>query len=228
MKCHELQTAISAEPNSTNLDVLEHLESCSACATYRDQMQAMDRLIYKALVVSVEDSTLSGSTNRRTASKQSWMARWQIAASLVASVLIGTSIWVASTRDSFAEQIVAHTQHEAFAMVRTDARVDEQALANILEKSGVSLRPDAADVSYAAICTFRGRGVPHFVVQTDEGPVTVMVLTEEKPTNTNQRFAEEGYEGMIVPAPKGVLAVLGKDVSVERATEKVLAAVQYR
>lgn len=226
MKCHELQTAISAEPNSTNPDVLEHLQSCSACATYRDQMQAMDRLIYKALVVSVEESTLSG-TNPRTPSKQSWVARWQIAASLVASVLIGTSIWVASTRESFAEQIVAHTDHESFAMVHTDARVGDDVLARILEESGVSLRADAVDVSHAAICRFRGRGVPHFVVQTDEGPVTVMVLTEEKPIETNQRFSEEGYEGMIVPAPKGVLAVLGKDVSVERATEKVLAALTW-
>lgn len=228
MKCHELQTAISAEPNSTNPDVLAHLESCSACATYRDQMQAMDRLIYKALVVSVEESTLSGAKLQHAPTKASWMARWQIAASVLASVLIGTSIWVASTRESIAEQIVSHTDHESFAMVHTDARVSDDVLARILEESGVSLRADAVDVSYAAVCHFRGRGVPHFVVQTDEGPVTVMVLTEEKPTKKGKRFAEEGYEGMIVPAPKGVLAVLGKGVSVERATEKVLAAVQYK
>jgi hypothetical protein len=227
MKCHELQTAVGAEPNSTNPDVLAHLETCTACTAYRDQLQAMDRLIYKALVISVEDATLSGSTSSRAASKRTSMTRWQLAASLVASVMIGTSIWVASTRESFAEQIVTHTDHESFAMIRTDERVDKRVLDDILAKSGVSLRPDAADVSYAAICSFRGRGVPHFVVQTDEGPVTVMVLTEEKPTKTRTHFAEEGYEGIIVPAPRGVLAVLGKGVSVERATEKVLAALTW-
>lgn len=228
MKCHELQTLIGAEPNSTNPDVLAHLETCAACTAYREQMQAMDRLIYKALVVSVDNATLSGSANSRAVSKRTSTTRWQIAASLIASVMIGTSIWVASIRESLAEQIVTHTDHESFAMIRTDERVDEQVLDGILAKSGVSLRPDAVGVSYASICSFRGRGVPHFVVQTDEGPVTVMVLTEEKPTKTRTHFAEEGYEGVIVPAPRGVLAVLGKGVSVDRATEKVLGAIQFR
>lgn len=227
MKCHEFQTAISAEPSSTHPDVLTHLETCSACTTYQKQMQAMDRLIYKALVVRVDEAALSRAASTHSASRTTSVGRWQIAASLIASVMIATSIWVASTRESFAEQVVMHTDHESFAMIRTDERVDEQVLADVLEKSGLSLHPNAAEVSYASTCSFRGNAVPHLVVQTDQGPVTVMVLTEEKSTKGMQRFEEGGYEGMIVPAPKGVIAVLGKDVSVEQAAEKVLRAIQY-
>jgi hypothetical protein len=227
MKCHEFQTAIGAEPNSTNPDVLAHLETCNACAAYRQQMQDMDRLIYRALVVPMDEATLSGSASTRSAPKRTSMARWQIAASLVASVTIAASIWVASTRESLAEQVVTHTDHESFAMIRTDERVDGQLLADVLANSGLSLRANAAEVSYASTCPFRGHDVPHLVVQTDEGPVTVMVLTEEEPTKTMERFEEGGYEGMIVPAPKGVLAVLGKDVPVEQAAEKLLWAIQY-
>ena len=82
MKCHELQTAIGAEPNSTDPEVLAHLESCSACAGYRQQMQDMDRLIYKALVVPVDDAAISGAAPIRSDAKRTSMARWQIAASL--------------------------------------------------------------------------------------------------------------------------------------------------
>lgn len=226
MKCHEFQTAIGAEPSSTNPDVLAHAEMCSACSAYLQQMQEMDRLIYKALVVPVNDATLSGAA-ARSAPKRTSITRWQLAASFLASVMVTASIWVASTRETFAEEIVSHVHHESFAMVRTDERVDDQVLAGILAKSGLSLRPNAAEVSYASTCPFRGHQVPHLVVQTDQGPVTVMVLTEEKPTKTMKRFEEDGYEGVIAPAPRGVLAVLGKDVPVEQATERVRQALQW-
>lgn len=224
MKCHEFKTAIGAEPNSTHPDVLAHAETCSSCAAYRQQMQDMDRLIYKALVVPVDEVALSAPASPR---KRASMARWQIAASLVASVTLAASIWIASTRESFAEQIVTHTDHEAFSIVRTDERVDEHVVADILRKAGLSLRADAVDVSYASSCPFRGHTVPHLVVQTEDGPVTVLMLTEEKPAEQMERFEEGGYEGVIVPAPRGVLAVLGKDVPVEQAAKKLLGAIQY-
>src|SRR5690606_35085456 len=107
-------------------DVLAHLETCSACAAYRKQMQEMDRLIYKALVVRVDEAAVARAAGARSAAKRPSVGRWQIAASLVASVMLAGSIWVASTRESLAEQIVTHTDHESFIMVRTDDRVDRQ------------------------------------------------------------------------------------------------------
>ena len=69
--------------------------------------------------------------------------------------------------------------------------------------------------------------MPHLVVQPEQGPVAVMILANEKPVKKMRRFSEDGYEGVIVPAPRGVLAVLGKDVPVEEAAEKLLGAVVY-
>ncbi|HTB28449.1 MAG TPA: hypothetical protein VK715_05810, partial [Steroidobacteraceae bacterium] len=73
---------------------------------------------------------------------------------------------------------------------------------------------------------------PHLVVQTDMGPVTVMVLVHEsvsKPTP----FDEEGYRGVILPvAGHGSLAVLAKHqsgslASVENVAARVRAAVEW-
>ena len=63
-------------------------------------------------------------------------------------------------------------------------------------------------VSYAQSCRFRGEKVPHLVVQTDAGPVTVMVLRNEKVT-APVKFAEQGYVGTILPAGPGSVAVIG-------------------
>jgi hypothetical protein len=147
---------------------------------------------------------------------------------LLATVAIAGSVWVASTRDSLAEQIVTHTEHESFAMVRSEGRVDAKTLNDILADAGVSIKAEAADVSYASSCAFHGHDVPHLIVQTEHGPVTILVLAHEKPTKSMQPISEAGYEGVIMPAPRGVIAVLGKDVPVKDAAEKMLAAVEYR
>jgi hypothetical protein len=222
MNCHEFQTALAAEPNSTQVDLVAHVRECEACATYREQMQDMDRLIHRALMIPVDIPE-----GARPAEKKPWVARWQVAATLIASVLVGTSVWVASTRESLAEQIVTHAHHESFAIVRTDEQVDSQMLKDILSKSNLSLRPDAAHVSYASSCPFRGYEVPHLVVQTEQGPVTVLVLVHEEASRAVKQIHESGYQGVIVPAPRGVLAVLGKDVPVQEATEKLLWAIEY-
>ena len=68
------------------------------------------------------------------------------------------------------------------------------------EEPKLRLKPDAGVVSYASSCTFRGYKVPHLVVQTASGPVTVMVLVHEAVRHATQ-FDEQGYRGTIVPVP---------------------------
>jgi len=49
--------------------------------------------------------------------------------------------------------------------------------------------------------------VPHLVVQTAQGPVTVMILRNQ-PVSGRRTFNEQGMSGVIVPAPPGSIAVL--------------------
>jgi hypothetical protein len=87
-------------------------------------------------------------------------------------------------------------------------------------------------VSYASSCEFRGHHVPHLVIQTDSGPVTVMVLVHERVSKPVQ-FDEQGYRGVIVPvAGHGSIAVLtrGPDTdikTVERIAAQVLASIVW-
>jgi hypothetical protein len=79
-------------------------------------------------------------------------------------------------------------------------------------------------VSYAQSCLFRGRHVPHLVVQTDMGPVTVMVLVHENVTAA-RTFDEGGYRGTIVPVPgHGSIAVLVKGDEGDLAQVESVAA----
>jgi hypothetical protein len=49
--------------------------------------------------------------------------------------------------------------------------------------------------------------VPHLVVQTDRGPLTVMVLAHEHVEKRGE-FTEGDYHGVLLPAGSGGIAVL--------------------
>jgi len=69
--------------------------------------------------------------------------------------------------------------------------------------------------------------VPHLVVQTAAGPVTVMVLVHE-PVRAATQFDENGYRGVIVPvAGHGSLAVLARGEATDpKMVEEVAARVE--
>jgi len=223
MNCEELRTIVGAEPNSMNPEVLAHLESCQECTRYRQELQTMDQLIYRALAV---DAPTEASTLRENR-KSNTTGVWRMAASVLLTVLIGAmSLWLLTPRQSFAAEAIEHVTHEKFSLVRTSETVDEQRLEQILAISRLRLKPGAARVSYAQSCTFRGQQVPHLVVQTEQGPVTALVVTDA-PTQQPERFDEDGFQGEIVPAPRGVIVVLGNNVPVASVAKTLLDSLEY-
>ena len=149
---------------------------------------------------------------------------WAIAASVVV-VIVGALAWFLNPRDSFAGQVIDHVNGEAFSLVRTSQPADAAELEEILARAGIRLKPDQMLVSYAARCEFRGHVVPHLVVQTEHGPVTVLVLADETVKTT--RIDVVGFDGVVVPAPRGSLVVLGQDGDVQPVAATVLNAVDY-
>jgi hypothetical protein len=77
-------------------------------------------------------------------------------------------------------------------------------------------------VTYARICLFNGHWVPHLVVRTADGPVTVMFLRQEH-ISGRQSFRQNGYSGTLVPTPAGgTLAVVAQGVTDMDAVTRAL------
>ena len=130
-------------------------------------------------------------------------------------------------RESLAVDLVQHLGHEPEALVTTTEAEDGSVLAEVLGRAHVRLRPAVGTVSYANSCFFRGHRVPHLVVQTATGPVTVMVLPDES-VEAPVRFSEDGYSGTIVPAGPGSVAVIGEaGTDLEQVTGRVLSALEW-
>ncbi len=222
MTCLEFRRAVGAEPHSQAPDVVQHAADCAACARYRQQMQQMDSVIQRALTidVSVPAKVATPMPRRRT-------MQWGLAASVMLALALGI-FWLGFPRDTLAQEVVQHVIHEADSLQPDRAVISETELAAVLAESNLRLKPGMAEVTYAMTCPFRNHHVAHFVVRTAAGPVTVLLLTHEETVKKVRHFNEEGYEGMIMPAPRGSLVVIGKDAPLDEVAQKVFAAVDYQ
>jgi hypothetical protein len=218
MNCEEARELIGAEPESASAQLLAHLETCADCRSYRAQMLVLNTNIRRALELSLPPAPQSkvvafpGTSRADQAGVTRLKSRrphgLAIAASLAAGLLVAITLWLGRPNESLAAEIVTHVEHEPDSWTRT-ATVSAAQLAAVLDRSGVKIGPGMGTVVYASSCWFRGRYVPHLVVSTPSGPVTVMILKSE-PLESTQSFSEDGYSGLLVPSLGGAVAILSR------------------
>ena len=239
--CEQARLQIGAEPRVVPAALAEHLRGCAPCSEYQRETLKLEHAIERALAVPVAAPSGVSKAQRLASANASEnvvalpappskqprapLARWALAASLVLAVTIGFLLWAARPNDALAADLVAHMAGETASWDRT-AAVPESALALVLRKSGVALAPGAV-VTYAHSCWFRGQFVPHLVVQSASGPVTVMILPGEQ-VATRERFNEVPYSGVIAPIDGGSVAVLtrGQGGDLDAVLDSVLAALK--
>lgn len=238
MDCAEYRRAILADPRHPGADMLAHAATCHECSGYTERLLRFESRLDRALRVSVEEAQSTGAgaparpVRSRAARRRPMPRRWlAIAASVLVAAVVAGSLWLAVPGSSLAADVVSHVAKEPQAWAHADIAVPELKLNQVLGEH-MRLKANAGRVSYANSCLFRGYVVPHLVVQTEAGPVTVMVLTHQSVMSSEQ-FNEQGYRGVIVPVQgHGSLAVLERGPStdikaIEAVAARVLGAIDW-
>ena len=200
MSCEQARLQIGADPSGSTADLEEHLRDCAQCRQFREEMRTLDGNIRRAL----ERPPGWVDSPRMTAS---WRP-WALAASVLLAMLAALSLWLLRPSDTLAREVVAHVQAEPESWL-AQQHVDAKGINEALSGAGVSLDITSDRITYAQSCWFRGHYVPHLIVQTAQGPVTVMILRSQ-PVSGRRTFHEAGMSGVIVPAPPGSIAVLAR------------------
>jgi hypothetical protein len=235
MDCATYRRTLMADPHDADAALREHREGCPECNAYTERLLTFEAKLERALRVPVAEQTRPAAASpgrvvplraalRAAPGRRRWLA---MAASFLVAVLVAGGLWLSVPNLSLAADVAAHMREEPQAWRRTDVPVPESALQGVLDDSHLRLSDGAGIVSYANSCAFHGHQVPHLVIQTASGPVTVMVLVHEAVKKT-QPFDEQGYRGVIVPvAGHGSLAVLSQGSSTDIKTiERIAARVQ--
>lgn len=225
----QYRSATMAGPHDPDPDLRAHRESCAECRAFTEQLLRFEARLERALLIDIPTKPVVLPFAGRAQGPRRWMA---MAASLLLALVVAAGVWLTLPQRSLAAAVVAHMAGEPDAWQLTDVPVPDADLNEVLKDSKLRLKPAAGVVSYASSCSFRGHKVPHLVVQTQSGPVTVMVLVHEAVRNPKQ-FDEQGYRGTIVPVPgHGSIAVLMRDASsgsgdVERIAARVSDSIVW-
>jgi hypothetical protein len=221
-----------ADPHDPDPGLSEHRRTCPECSLYTERLLHFESRLERALRVPVPAKGSAAGTDsaaradmalrsgrvvpfrrrpsqRPAAGRVPYRKGWlTMAASMLLAVVVAGGLWLSVPGPSLAADVVTHMKGEPQAWKRTDVPVPTTALQDVLRDSHLRLAAGAGVVSYARSCSFRGHQVPHLVIQTESGPVTVMVLVHEH-VSKPMHFDEQGYRGVIVPvAGHGSLAVL--------------------
>lgn len=215
--CRHARLAIGGDPHELSPELSAHLATCAECSKFRSETLALDARLRAALELPLAEF--------RKAAAPPPARRLALAASVVLAVLIGGGSWLLWPQPALAAEVLEHVKHEA-ASWDAHAVLTPAELAAVLQKAGVQF-DSSMPVVYASACPFHGRRVPHLVVQTADGPLTVMLLAHEKVTGRRE-FSEGGYHGILLPAGEGSIAVLARGGNVpEAAAAKLLSGVRW-
>ena len=216
--CHHARLHIGGEPQSLPAEVREHLTTCESCSGFLEETLSMEGRLRGALEVPL--NRFRGDPARNPAAMP---RRYALAPSVVLAILVGGGFWFFRPPQALAGELMEHVMHEPESW-QEHPRVAPPELAAMLRDVGVDF-DIRMPVTYAAPCIIRGRPVPHLVVQTDQGPVTVILLPHEK-VESRQEFSEGPYRGVLLPARQGGVAVIARGALPEALTGQVLSGLR--
>jgi hypothetical protein len=216
MTHEEARLLIGAAPAAQSPALAAHLAQCSQCTLFQQQMQRIDQDLGRLFAAPLEARAPARIVPlplipraQPQATRPRDVGLMALAASLVLALGVGTVFWTLRPEPSLAAGVLDHVAHESASWSEVTP-MTASATAKVLAGADVWLDPADTTVIYARSCLFSGHWVPHLVVRTAAGPVTVMVLNQEH-IAARQSFRQNGYSGILAPAPGGgTLAVIAQ------------------
>jgi hypothetical protein len=234
MNCEDYKEAIAADPSYQGGEA--HLSACSDCRAFRDGMRSLDRRIGRALEIAVPELRMPELPDidtadvvslpaRRRFTSPAWLA---VAATIVLAAFVGLRMVGSNvTYASLADEIVAHLDHEPYALRVTDEPVSDRRLAKVVPANVADMNHDAGLITYAQTCVINGKKIPHLVVQGEHGPVTILLLPDEAIDDAVQ-LEGESINGVLLPVGGGSVAIIGeRNEKLETIQENVVNSVTW-
>ncbi|MCK5325167.1 MAG: DUF3379 family protein [Woeseiaceae bacterium] len=234
MNCKDYKQAIATDPSYNGGEV--HVAECAACQAYRDDMQALERKIEKALALKVPELRIPELADidtknvvtlpaRRRFTTPTWLA---VAAMVVVAAFVGIRMYGNDvTYPSLSAEILAHLDHEPYALRVTDVPVSDKKLTSVVPASIANLNHDAGLITYAQTCVINGKDIPHLVIQGKRGPVTILLMPDEMVDGAVELHGES-INGVILPVGRGSIAIIGEsDENLQDIQKSVVNSVVW-
>lgn len=243
MDCESYREAITADPAEHFEGGRAHAASCAGCREFRAEVRALDDRIARALAIETPElelpelpppgahnaqANVTAMARRRFFSAPGWIG---IAAAIgLAAIVAWNSLGTDESYPPIAGQVLAHLDHEESSRRVTTVAVSEAALDQVLAQRVSAFDAGPGIVSYVSACVINGNVTPHLVVQGRTGPITLILMPEER-IDTAIPLEGEHVHGVILPVGSGSVAVIGQreeqQPELEAVGERVIETVQW-
>ncbi len=234
MNCNDYKEALTADPGFE--DESGHVDSCASCQAYRAEILALDEKIAAAMAINVPELTMPelpeidtekvvSLVARRSMPKPVWFA---LAATVLLAIFVGIRAPdMGAMEGTLEEQVLAHVDHEPMALRVTSTPVSDSRLAEVVPGDLAEMNHDAGLITYAQSCVINGKSIPHLVIQGEYGPVTILLMPEEK-ISAAKSLDGVNIQGVILPVGDGSIAIIGnREEQLERIKKNVLDSVTW-
>ena len=234
MNCEEYRQALASDPS---FDGGCDVNACSECGAYREEVRALEATIVNALTIDVPELSMPDlpeidasnvvalGDKRARRGAPVWLA---LAASVVVAAFLGIRlVGTDADYDALAAEIVAHLDHEPWALTVTDTPVSDARLNRVVPASVARMNHNAGLITYAQSCIINGNTVPHLVIQGETGPVTILLLPDEK-VSTAVDLEGDNINGVLLPVGDGSIAIIGnRGERLDAIRENVVSSVMW-
>ena len=171
---------------------------------------------------------------RRSWWKFQWLevnAQWRYAYATAATLALVVGIFTVlprfeSTENILEKQVLAylHREYDSLTQVRD---VPDDELAGMFKEIGASLTGRLDGVSHCEINEIGDHKSAILVMSGDKGPITVVFIMGEH-ISVRRSVGNGGFSGMIVPAQKGSIAIVGEPgEGLTKVERKITSAVAW-
>lgn len=211
MNCIDFRRICIALPAELDSDCLAHKRDCAGCATLAEEMGLLDQHLKQAVAVKPPAGLAArlllrqSLSNEKRSRKQFYFA-YAIAASLFLALTLTIALWQRQVIE-LDDEIVAYIVDD-LAPRNSVITIQNSQVQNLFESVGITLNGDLGTVIYAERCYIREQVSLHLVLNGSKGPVTVIVMPEQ-PLEKSIPIKHATLNGIIVPCPKGSMAIIG-------------------
>lgn len=241
MDCREYRESIAADPAESFAGGAGHAAGCASCAAYRQEIRELDERILKALSIDASELKIPALPPLEDADGKvvklaprhkpritipAWIG---IAASVALAAIIGVQFMESDAEHDrlLAQEVLAHVDHEPWALQVTDVAVSDARFDRVVNPSVGTMDRNIGLISYAQSCIINGRTIPHLVIQGKVGPITLLLMPEES-VHGVVPVSGESVNGLILPHGHGSIAIIGeREERIEELGERVVDSVEW-
>ncbi len=211
MNCIEFRHICTSTPKCKDVAYLEHQKTCSSCAKFAKETDLFNRYLHKAVNVSpspdlVVRILLRQSLSRDKRSRLNYYFSSALAASLL---LVVSMIFITLHKQEPAlEQVITSYIKNNPQLPITKQNIHHIELKRLFASVNLSLDGDLGIVKFAKPCYINEQLSLHLILAGDKGSVTVLLMPNSSVNNTI-KVNNTSLNGIIVPCPKGSMAILG-------------------